>query len=106
MATVAVTEASFEAEVLGASLPVVVDFTAAWCGPCHAIAPSLEAISEELAGKVKIVKLDVDVDPAVSTRYGVRSMPTLMIFKNGEPTAMQVGAVPKSRLSDWIKSAI
>jgi thioredoxin len=106
MATVAVTEASFEAEVLDASLPVVVDFTAAWCGPCHAIAPSLEAISEELAGKVKIVKLDVDADPAVSTRYGVRSMPTLMVFKNGEPTAMQVGAVPKSRLSDWIKSAI
>jgi thioredoxin 1 len=106
MATVAVTEASFDAEVLGASLPVVVDFTAAWCGPCHAIAPSLEAISDELAGKVKIVKLDVDVDPAISARYGVRSMPTLMVFKNGEPTAMQVGAVPKSRLSDWIKSAI
>jgi thioredoxin 1 len=106
MATVAVTEASFDAEVLGASLPVVVDFTAAWCGPCHAIAPSLEAISDELAGKVKIVKLDVDVDPAISARYGVRSMPTLMVFKNGAPTAMQVGAVPKSRLSDWIKSAI
>jgi thioredoxin 1 len=106
MATVAVTEASFDAEVLGASLPVVVDFTAAWCGPCHAIAPSLEAISDELAGKVKIVKLDVDVDPAISARYGVRSMPTLMVFKNGEPTAMQVGAVPKNRLSDWIKSAI
>jgi len=106
MATVAVTEASFDTEVLGASLPVVVDFTAAWCGPCHAIAPSLEAISDELAGKVKIVKLDVDVDPAISARYGVRSMPTLMVFKNGEPTAMQVGAVPKSRLSDWIKSAI
>jgi thioredoxin 1 len=106
MATVAVTEATFDAEVLGAALPVVVDFTAAWCGPCHAIAPSLEAISDELAGRVKIVKLDVDVDPAISARYGVRSMPTLMVFKNGEPTAMQVGAVPKSRLSDWIKSAI
>ena len=106
MATVSVTEASFDAEVLGAALPVVVDFTAAWCGPCHAIAPSLEAISEELAGKVKIVKLDVDVDPAISRRYGVRSMPTLIVFRNGEPTAMQVGAWPKNRLSDWIKGAI
>ena len=106
MATVAVTEASFEAEVLGALVPVVVDFTAAWCPPCHAIVPSLEAISEELAGRVKIVKLDVDADPAISMRYGVRSMPTLIVFKNGEPTAMQVGAAPKSRLSDWIRQAI
>jgi thioredoxin 1 len=106
MATVSVTEASFDSEVLGESLPVVVDFTAAWCGPCHAIAPSLEQISEELAGRVKIVKLDVDVDPVISTRYGVRSMPTLMVFKNGEPIAMQVGAAPKNRLSDWIKSAL
>ena len=106
MATVSVTEASFDAEVLGESLPVVVDFTAAWCAPCHAIAPSLEQISEELAGKVKIVKLDVDVDPVISTRYGVRSMPTLMVFKNGEPIAMQVGAAPKNRLSDWIKAAL
>ena len=106
MATVPVTEASFDAEVLGASLPVVVDFTAAWCPPCHAIDPSLEAISEELAGRVKIAKLDVDRDPEISARYGVRSMPTLMVFKNGEPTAMQVGAAPKNRLSDWIKGAI
>lgn len=106
MATTAVTEASFDAEVLGEPLPVVVDFTAAWCAPCHAIAPSLEQISDELAGKVKIVKLDVDADPMISTRYGVRSMPTLMVFKNGEPVAMQVGAAPKNRLSDWIKSSI
>ena len=106
MATVPVTEASFQAEVLGASLPVVVDFTAAWCAPCHAIAPSLEAISEELAGRVKIASLDVDLHPGISTRYGVRSMPTLMVFKNGEPIAMQVGAAPKGRLSDWIKGAI
>lgn len=106
MATTAVTEASFDAEVLGEPLPVVVDFTAAWCAPCHAIAPSLEQISDELAGKVKIVKLDVDADPMISTRYGVRSMPTLMVFKNGEPVAMQIGAAPKNRLSDWIKSSI
>lgn len=106
MATTHVTEISFDSEVLGEALPVVVDFTAEWCPPCKAIAPSLEQISEELAGKVKIVKLDVDADPAISTRYGIRSMPTLMVFKNGEPIAMQVGAQPKSRLSDWIKAAI
>jgi thioredoxin 1 len=106
MATLPVTTASFDSKVLGAALPVVVDFTAEWCPPCHAIAPSLEAISDELAGRVKIVKLDVDVDPSISARYGVRSMPTLMMFKNGEPTAMQVGAAPKGRLSDWIVSAI
>jgi len=105
MATVPVTAASFDAEVLGANLPVVVDFTAEWCPPCHAIAPFLEAISDELAGRVKIAKLDVDLHPGISARYGVRSMPTLMVFKNGEPVAMQVGAAPKGRLSDWIKSA-
>ena len=105
MATVPVTAASFDAEVLAADVPVVVDFTAEWCPPCHAIAPFLEAISDEFAGRVKIAKLDVDLHPGISARYGVRSMPTLMVFKNGEPVAMQVGAAPKSRLSDWIKSA-
>lgn len=106
MAILPVTAASFDSEVLGAALPVVVDFTAEWCPPCHAIAPSLEALSDELAGRVKIVRLDVDIDPSISARYGVRSMPTLMMFKNGEPTAIQVGAAPKGRLSDWIVSAI
>lgn len=106
MATAAVTEASFEADVLKAAGPVVVDFTAEWCGPCHAIAPSLEALSEELAGRVTIATLDVDMNPGVATRYGVRSMPTLIVFKNGEPTAIQVGAAPKSRLGDWIKGSI
>ena len=106
MATIPLTDASFQAEVLGSSLPVIVDFTAEWCPPCHAIAPSLEAISEELAGRVKIATLDVDLHPQVSIRYGIRSMPTLMVFKNGEPIAMQVGAAPKGRLSDWIKGAI
>jgi len=106
MAMAAVTEASFDTEVLRASTPVVVDFTAEWCAPCHAIVPSLEAISDELVGQVKIARLDVDLHPAIATRYGVRSMPTLVVFRNGEPTAMQVGAASKSRLSDWIKSAI
>jgi thioredoxin 1 len=106
MATVAVTDASFERDVLSSELPVVVDFTASWCPPCHAIAPFLEEIAEELAGKVRIAKLDVDENPTVTVRYGVRSMPTLIVFKQGEPTAMQIGAVPKQRLSDWIKRAI
>jgi thioredoxin 1 len=106
MATVPVTEASFDQDVLGASIPVVVDFTAEWCPPCHAIAPYLEQISDELAGQVKIAKLDVDNDPGISTRYGVRNMPTLIVFKNGEPVAMTVGAQPKTRLASWIKSAI
>jgi thioredoxin 1 len=106
MATISVTEASFDEDVLAAPIPVVVDFTAEWCPPCHAIAPSLEQISDELAGKVKIAKLDVDSDPAISARYGIRNMPTLIVFRNGEPIAMQVGAAPKNRLADWIKSAI
>ncbi len=106
MPTVSVTEASFDAEVLEASLPVVVDFTADWCPPCDAIAPSLEALSDELAGTVKIAKVDVDRHPQISMRYGIRSMPTLVLFKDGEPTAMQVGAVAKSRLSAWIEGAL
>ena len=106
MATFAVTDASFDSDVLSSDLPVVVDFTATWCPPCHAIAPFLEEIAAELAGRVKIAKLDVDTNPEVTVRYGVRSMPTLIVFKSGEPTAMQIGAVPKNRLSDWIKHAI
>jgi thioredoxin 1 len=101
-----VTDTSFDAEVLAADIPVVVDFTASWCPPCHAIAPFLEEISDELAGRAKIAKLDVDENPDITVRYGVRSMPTLIVFKNGEPTAMQIGALPKNRLSDWIKRVI
>ena len=106
MATVAVTDSSFDNEVLAADVPVVVDFTASWCPPCHAIAPFLEEISDELSGKVKIAKIDVDENPSITVRYGVRSMPTLVVFKNGEPTAMQIGALPKGRLAEWIKRAV
>jgi thioredoxin 1 len=106
MATLTVTDASFDHEVLDAGLPVLVDFTAVWCPPCRAIAPSLEELSEELAGRVKIAKLDVDENPRVTIRYGVRSMPTLIVFKNGEPTAMQIGALPKGRLAEWISRAV
>jgi thioredoxin 1 len=101
-----VTDASFETEVLGAKGTVVVDFWAEWCGPCRMIGPALEEIAQEMAGKVTIAKLNVDENPDITIRYGVRSIPTLIVFKGGEPTAMQVGAVPKNRLSDWIKQAM
>jgi thioredoxin 1 len=103
---VAVTDQSFQNDVLGSSEPVVVDFWAEWCGPCRFIAPALEEIATEMEGKVKIAKLNVDENPDTMMKYGVRSIPTLIVFKNGEPTAMQVGAIPKNRLSDWIKGAI
>ena len=106
MATEKVTDASFDSDVLGSSEPVVVDFWAEWCGPCRMISPALEEIAGELGGKVKIAKLNIDENPNVAVRYGVRSIPTLIMFKNGEPTAIQVGAAPKGRLADWIRGAL
>ena len=100
-----VSDASFEAEVLKASEPVVVDFWAEWCGPCKMIAPALEEISGSLSGKVKIVKLNVDENPATASKYGIMSIPTLMMFKNGELASRQVGAAPKAKLEQWITSA-
>ncbi|CTQ61316.1 MAG: thioredoxin [Roseibium album] len=106
MATTQVTDASFEAEVLKSEDPVVVDFWAEWCGPCKMIAPALEEISEEMNGAVKITKLNIDENQDMAMKYGVRSIPMLILFKDGEPMATQVGAAPKGKLSDWIKSAI
>jgi len=106
MATTQVTDASFEAEVLNSDAPVVVDFWAEWCGPCKMIAPALEEISEEMNGQVKITKLNIDENQDMAMKYGVRSIPMLILFKDGEPMAQQVGAAPKGKLSDWIKSAL
>jgi thioredoxin 1 len=105
MMTNAVTDSNFATDVLGAKEPVVVDFWAAWCGPCKIIAPHLEELSAELSGKVKIVKLNVDENQQTAIKYGVRSIPTLIIFKNGEPVDMKVGAGPKSDLQKWIQNA-
>lgn len=105
MATHKVDQSNFENEVLGADVPVVVDFWAEWCGPCKAIGPSLEEISDEMEGKVKITKLNIDENPDLAAQYGVRSIPTLLLFKNGETASMQVGAKPKTALVDWINGA-
>jgi thioredoxin 1 len=106
MAVGKVSDADFESEVLKASGAVVVDFWAEWCGPCRMIAPALEEISGSLDGKVKIVKLNVDENPQTASKYGVMSIPTLMLFKNGEMASRQVGAAPKQKLEQWITGAM
>ncbi|HEX5845560.1 MAG TPA: thioredoxin [Rhodoplanes sp.] len=101
-----ISDAEFDKEVLESDKPVVVDFWAEWCGPCRMIAPALEEISGSLAGKVKIVKLNVDENPATAAKYGVMSIPTLMLFKNGELASRQVGAAPKQKLEQWITATV
>lgn len=100
-----VSDDTFEEQVLKSDKPVLIDYWAEWCGPCKMIAPALEEISDELAGQVKVAKLNVDENQNIAIKYGVRSIPTLILFKDGEPVATQVGAAPKNKLSDWIKSA-
>jgi thioredoxin 1 len=106
MATVAVTDATFDAEVRQSKIPVVVDFWAEWCGPCKMIGPSLEELSKEYEGKVKIVKVNVDENPNSPAQIGVRGIPALFLFKNGEIVSNKVGAAPKAALQSWIASAI
>ncbi|MDP9839278.1 thioredoxin 1 [Neorhizobium huautlense] len=105
MATVKVDMSNFQTEVLDSTQPVVVDFWAEWCGPCKMIGPSLEEIASELAGKVKIAKLNIDENPELAAQFGVRSIPTLAMFKGGEVADIKVGAAPKTALSSWISSA-
>lgn len=104
MATTKIDSSNFKSHVLDAANPVVVDFWAEWCGPCKMIGPSLEEISEEMEG-IDIVKVNIDENPDIAAQFGVRSIPTLMLFKNGEPASVQVGAAAKSKLVDWIKNA-
>jgi thioredoxin 1 len=106
MATVTVTDASFEADVLKSETPVVVDFWAEWCGPCRMIGPALEEISEELAGKVTIAKVNIDDEPEWASKFNVRSIPTMLIFKGGELVSSKLGAEPKSSLKKWVEAAL
>ena len=102
MATSKTNDQDFKSDVLESDKFVLVDFWAEWCGPCKAIAPSLEEISEEMKDKLKVVKVNVDENPTVSQSYGIRSIPALMIFKNGEKVSEKMGALPKSALQIWI----
>ena len=106
MATKAITDASFEGDVLNADGPVLVDCWAEWCGPCKMIGPALEEISDELVGKVTIAKLNIDDSPDAPAKYGVRGIPTMILFNNGVPVETKVGAAPKSQLKSWLESSL
>jgi thioredoxin 1 len=106
MATIPVSDSSFENDVINSATPVVVDFWAEWCAPCKQIGPSLEELSEELAGKVNIVKVNVDDNPNAAAKYGVRGIPTLLLFKDGQVVSNVTGARPKTALKSWIEGAL
>ncbi|WP_372604313.1 thioredoxin [Actibacterium sp.] len=106
MATVAVTDATFDEEVRSSDLPVVVDFWAEWCGPCKQIGPALEELSEEFDGKIKVVKVNVDENPNSPAQMGVRGIPALFLFKDGQVVSNKIGAAPKAALKGWIEDSI
>ena len=106
MATKKITDQSFASDVINAGGPVLVDFWAEWCGPCKMIGPSLEEISDELAGKVTIAKINIDENPDAPAKYGVRGIPTMILFKDGAPAATKVGAAPKSALKGWLEGEL
>jgi len=101
-----VSDDSFESDVLKAEGPVLVDFWAEWCGPCKQIAPALDELSAQMGEKVTVAKINIDENPGTPSKYGVRGIPTLMIFKNGEVAATKIGALPKNKLFEWVESSI
>lgn len=106
MSSTNVTDTNFEEEVLKSDLPVVVDFWAEWCGPCKALSPLIDELAGDMNGKVKVVKVNIDEAPEAPTKYGVRGIPTLMIFKGGEVVGTRVGGMPKSQLTEWVESQV
>lgn len=101
-----VTDQGFEGDVLSASLPVLVDFWAEWCGPCRQLSPIVEELAKEFDGRVSVVKLNIDQNPETPTKYGIRGIPTLILFKDGKPAATKVGSLPKSQLKEWLQSQV
>tara|TARA_B100000949_G_C13876622_1_gene282826 strand:+ start:127 stop:447 length:321 start_codon:yes stop_codon:yes gene_type:complete len=106
MASVNVSDADFENEVLKSDEPVMVDFWAEWCGPCKALSPIVDEVANEISGKMKVVKVNIDENPNAPTKYGVRGIPTLMVFKGGELVDTKVGGMSKAQLNDWLNSVI
>ena len=106
MAVTQTTDTAFDKDVLKAQKPVLVDFWAEWCGPCKMIAPYLEDLANDMGEQVQVVKVNIDENPLTPTKYGVRGIPTLMLFKNGEVAATKVGALPKSKLVEWVQESI